>query len=71
MSKVEDMSEMFWGSKFNQALSRWNPMSAKNMSFMFRESNFNHDISNWNVSKVKRTVGMFIDCRIDVKNMPV
>ena len=41
------------------------------MGAMFYNSKFNHDISNWNISNVKRTVGMFIDCNIDVKNMPV
>ena len=59
VSKIDDMSNMFFYSPFNGDISKWNMSRVKNMNAMFQFSNFNGDISNWNVSKVKTMTSMF------------
>ena len=59
VSKITDMSNMFFYSPFNGDISKWDVSRVKNMNAMFQFSNFNGDISNWNVSKVKTMRGMF------------
>ena len=59
VSNVEDMSNMFEGSKFNGNISKWDVSNVTDMSKMFRKSVFNGDISQWNVSKVFDMSNMF------------
>ena len=59
VSLIEDMSSLFYKSRFNGDISRWNVSHVKNMAHMFNKSEFNGDISNWNVSNVEDMCGMF------------
>ena len=58
-SKIDDMSALFYSSKFNGDISKWNVSNVKNMSGVFAYSSFDGDISNWNVSNVKYMSTMF------------
>jgi surface protein len=58
-SKINDMSELFFHSKFNGNISEWNVSKVTNMRSMFNDSQFNGDISCWDVSKVEHMVYMF------------
>jgi surface protein len=58
-SLVTDMSNLFYGKLFNQAIGNWDVSSVTNMASMFFESIFNQDISNWNVGKVTNMSSMF------------
>ena len=69
VSNVENMSDMFNGSKFNGDISKWDVSNVKNMSWMFTESKFNGDISKWDVSNVKYMVDMFKKSPLE-KNLP-
>ncbi len=59
VSNVEDMSFMFYQSRFNQDISDWDVSSVKNMSNMFYATNFNQDINKWDVSNVEDMSSMF------------
>src|SRR5690554_8015177 len=59
------MDYMFYGSKFNQDISKWDVSKVENMVGMFAESNFNQNISNWNVSNVECMVNIFLDSLLD------
>jgi len=50
---------MFYESKFNQDISKWDVSNVKDMFGMFKSSEFNQDISNWNVSNVINISSMF------------
>ena len=65
VSKVKDMSEMFFNSKFNGDISKWNVGNVEDMNGMFQNSKFNGDISNWNVSKVTDMNMMFYDSKFN------
>jgi len=58
-SAVQDMSEMFAGSKFNQPLGSWNTSAVQDMSEMFAGSRFNQPLNSWNTSAVQDMSGMF------------
>jgi len=51
-SKITDMSNLFYNSKYNYDISEWDVSSVINMSSMFARSKFNSDISKWDVSSV-------------------
>lgn len=72
VSKVKNMSGMFWGSqtmrfeyiKDGTGLSHWNVSNVENMSDMFRDNKlFNDNIANWDVSKVTNMDRMFNNAR--------
>ena len=59
VSKITDMTELFYCSQFNGNISEWDVSSVIDMSWMFMYSKFNEDISRWNVSKVESMNSMF------------
>ena len=64
VSRVRDMSSMFFKSDFNGDISGWDVSNVKDMRYMFYESPFtgeNGDISGWDVSGVRSMRYMF--CR--------
>jgi len=58
-SKVTDMSSLFSGKTFNQAIGNWDVKNVTNMYEMFSSSTFNQSLSAWNVSNVTNMSGMF------------
>jgi hypothetical protein len=62
------MQGMFFGSYFNENISKWNVSKAKKMYAMFAFSKFNQDISKWDISSHDIN-GMFEDCPLE-KNPP-
>ena len=65
VSKITDMSEVFYYSKFNGDISKWNVSNITDMSYMFNGASFDGDISNWDVSKVKDMSYMFEDSKFN------
>ena len=58
-SELTDMSMLFYRSKFNGDISKWDVSNVVDMRAMFGRSEFNRDIGKWNVSNVKNMGGMF------------
>ena len=77
VSEIKDMSFLFYRSKYNGDISKWNVSNVTNMAGMFAESEFDHDISDWDVSNVKSMAGMFAESPLkkipwdDVSNVPI
>ena len=65
VTKITDMSGLFFGFNFNGDISNWDVSNVTNMSEMFRKSIFNGDISNWDVSSVKNMWRMFDDSPLE------
>ena len=65
VSKITDMSGLFFGSKFNGDISEWNVSNVTNMGGMFDSSIFNGDISDWDVSNVAIMAQMFLGSVFD------
>ena len=59
VSKIKDMSYLFYDSKFNGDISKWDVSKVIDMTEMFAYSEFNGDISKWDVSKVRDMSFMF------------
>src|SRR5574344_1018832 len=59
VSKITDMADLFFGSKFNGDISDWDVSNVTNMDSMFYNSKFNGDISEWDVSNVENMSMMF------------
>ena len=73
VSKITDMSFLFYSSKFNGDISEWNVSNVKDMSRMFGWSIFNGDISGWDVSSVTNMSAMFDKSKFngDISNWDV
>jgi surface protein len=65
VSYISNFNSLFFQSKFNGNISRWNTSRATEMSYMFYQSKFNGDISSWNVSRVKDMSGMFYESKFN------
>ena len=59
VSRIIDMSRLFYGSDFNGDISDWDVYDVTTMQGMFAFSKFNGNISNWNVSNVTNMSEMF------------
>ena len=62
VSKVIDMTKMFFESNFNGDISEWDVSRVKYMNNMFCKSKFKGNLSKWKVSKVIDMNGMFAVC---------
>ena len=65
VSRVTDMSDLFFSSKFNGDISQWNVSSVRDMNGMFYNSQFNGDISKWDVHNVESMLNMFNESRFN------
>ena len=65
VSRVTDMSDLFFSSKFNGDISEWNVSSVRDMNGMFYNSQFNGDISKWDVHNVESMLNMFNESRFN------
>ena len=70
VSRITDMSFLFYESDFNGDISEWDVSNVEYMNYMFYKSEFNGNISNWNVSNVEYIQDMFKDSEFngDVSN---
>lgn len=59
VSKIKNMTELFFLSHFNGDISKWDVSNVTNMHGMFNSSMFNGDLSRWNVSKVEIMASIF------------
>ena len=50
---------MFWNSKFDGDISKWDTSNVRYMRGMFYSSVFSGDISNWNTNRVEDMDYMF------------
>ena len=62
---INDMSFMFYNSKFNGDISSWDVGNVTDMSFIFDNSEFNGVISNWDVESVTNMMFMFYRSKFD------
>ena len=65
VSNVNDLSYLFYDSKFNGDISKWNVSKATNMRGLFFHSKFKGDISNWNVSNVNNMNHLFLGSKFN------
>ena len=52
VSRVTDMSCMFYDLHFKGDISKWDVSNVTNMKYMFFGSDFDRDISKWDISNV-------------------
>ena len=73
VSKITDMSSLFFNTTFNGDISDWNVSNVKNMKDMFYGAKFNGDISGWDVSNVENMYAMFLSAKFsgDISNWDV
>lgn len=60
VSRMTDLSALFYGSHFNGDISRWDVSNVVDMDALFEGSRFNGDISRWDVSNVRTMQNMFM-----------
>ncbi len=65
VSRVTDMSDLFFSSKFNGDISQWDVSRVRNMNGMFYNSQFNGDISKWDVHNVESMLNMFNESKFN------
>ena len=65
VSNITDMSYLFWKTKFDGDISKWNVSRVENMNGMFQQSEFSGDISKWNVSNVTDMKGVFRESKFN------
>ena len=65
VSLIDDMSWLFYNSKFNGDISKWDVSKVNNIEYMFFGSEFNGKIGNWNVNNVKNMNNMFTNSNFD------
>ena len=65
VSRVTDMSDLFFSSKFNGDISQWSVSHVRNMNGMFYNSQFNGDISKWDVHNVESMLNMFNESKFN------
>ena len=65
VSFIEDMSLLFYESKFNGNISGWNVSRVTNMNKMFSWSDFNGDINDWDVSNVTNMNYIFLESPLE------
>ena len=63
VSRVSDMSYLFYNLAFEGDISKWDVSQVKDMTGMFSHSTFNGDISSWDVSNVRDAYGMFFNSK--------
>ena len=59
VSKITNLSYLFYNSHFNGDISQWDVSNVQTMENMFCDSYFNGDISEWDVSSVRSMKRMF------------
>ena len=61
VSRVTNMSRLFWLTEFNQNISNWDTSNVTNMHYMFAYTgSFNQPLNNWDVSNVEDMAWMFV-----------
>ncbi len=60
VSSIEDMSQLFSETSFNQDIGSWDISKVQNTHAMFYQTPFNHDIGDWNTSSVVHMRQMFM-----------
>ena len=64
VSRINDMSWLFYDSEFNGDIFNWNVSNVEDMHSMFSNCwNFNSDLSNWDVSNVEDMSYIFNGCK--------
>ena len=67
VSKITNMSRLFYYSEYNGDISNWDVSNVTDMSYMFYKSKFNNDISKWNVFNVKTMEYMFYESNFNME----
>ena len=60
------MSYLFYDSKFNGDISKWNLSNVTNINYLFSGSNFTGDISSWRPLSLESTKDIFLNCPASV-----
>ena len=66
VSKITNMSYLFYNNHFNGDISQWDVSNVQTMENMFCDSQFNGDIPEWDVSSVRSMKRMFENSKFNV-----